>query len=74
MKLNQREVDLLGVTRDLFLKGSPEFIAQYYLSNDLYIYGAVNYDLLTKQGSGGWNTSNDDNNDWRWSIGIGAEF
>ena len=30
MRLNQREVGLLGVTRDLFLKGSPEWrVAKY---------------------------------------------
>jgi hypothetical protein len=34
MRLNQREVDLLGVTRDLFLKGSPEFrVAKYAHEN-----------------------------------------
>lgn len=30
MRLNQREVDLLSVTWDLFLKGSPEYrVAKY---------------------------------------------
>lgn len=30
VRLNQREVELLGVTRDLFLKGSPEWrVAKY---------------------------------------------
>jgi hypothetical protein len=34
MRLNQREVELLGVTRDLFLKGSPEFrVAKYAREN-----------------------------------------
>jgi len=34
MRLNKREVDLLGVTRDLFLKGSPEYrVAKYAHDN-----------------------------------------
>ena len=66
--------DVYGAGLENLIRTGPEFIAQYYLSNDTYLYGAVNYDLLVKQGSGGWTTSNSDNNGWRWSLGIGVEF
>ena len=42
---------------------SPELQAQYYLSDDVFIIGQVNYDLVS-QGK----------NDLRWSLGIGYEF
>jgi len=65
--------DVYGAGVDNLIRTGPEFIAQYYMSNDTYIYGAVNYDLLTKQSGQGWQ-SNSDNNGWRWSLGIGVEF
>jgi len=42
---------------------SPELQAQYYLSDDVFIIGQVNYDIVS-QGD----------NDVRWSIGLGYEF
>ena len=66
--------DVYGAGVENLIRTGPEFIAQYYMSDDVYLYGAVNYDLLTQQGSGGWQTSNSDNNGLRWSIGIGTEF
>jgi hypothetical protein len=42
---------------------SPEVQAQYYLSDDCFLIGQVNYDLVS-QGE----------DDVRWSLGIGFEF
>lgn len=66
--------DVYGAGLENLIRTGPEFIAQYYLSNDTYLYGAINYDLLTKQSSGKWTTSNSDNNGVRWSLGFGVEF
>ena len=66
--------DVYGAGVDNLIRTGPEVIAQYYLSNDTYLYGAVNYDLLTQQSGQGWQTSNSSNNGWRWSLGIGVEF
>ena len=66
--------DVYGAGLENLIRTGPEFIAQYYLSNDTYLYGAINYDLLVKQGGGGWTTSNSDNNGVRWSLGLGVEF
>lgn len=66
--------DVYGAGLENLIRTGPEFIAQYYMSDDVYLYGAVNYDLLTQQGSGGWQTSNSSNNGVRWSLGIGCEF
>lgn len=41
----------------------PELQAQYYLKDDVYIIGQVNYDIVTEG-----------KDDTRWSIGIGYEF
>ena len=59
-------------TYDLWRTG-PEAILQYYVSDDVYLYGCVNYDLLTKDSHSGWQTDSE-NNGWRWSIGLGWEF
>jgi hypothetical protein len=42
---------------------SPELQAQYYLSDDVFLIGQVNYDLVS---SG--------DNAFRWSLGLGWEF
>jgi hypothetical protein len=42
---------------------SPELQLQYYLSDDVFIIGQVNYDIVSR-----------DENDVRWSIGLGWEF
>lgn len=52
----------------------PEVTLQYYVSDDVYFYGTANYDLLTKESNGSWQTSNNKDNGWRWSIGLGWEF
>ena len=59
---------------DNLIRTGPEVIAQYYVSDNAYFYGAANYDLLTQQSGQGWQTSNSNNNGWRWSFGIGLEF
>jgi hypothetical protein len=46
-----------------FWRTGPEFIAQYYISDDSYIAANLNYDFVSK-GSGGF----------RYSLGIGFEF
>ena len=56
------------------IRTGPEAIAQYYVSDNAYFYGAVNYDLLTQQSGQSWQTSNSNNNGFRWSFGIGLEF
>jgi hypothetical protein len=66
--------DVYGAGVENLIRTGPEVIAQYYMSDDVFLYGAVNYDLLTHQGSTGWTTSNSDNNGIRWSLGIGCEF
>ncbi len=66
--------DVYGAGLENLVRTGPEVIAQYYMSDDVYLYGAVNYDLFTMQSGGGWQTSNDANNGFRWSIGIGTEF
>ena len=65
--------DVYGAGLENLIRTGPEVIVQYYLSDDVYLYGAGNYDLLTKQGSNGWQTSND-NCGLRFSAGIGMEF
>jgi len=59
---------------DNLIRTGPEVIVQYYVDDHAYLFGGVNYDLLTKQGGQGWQTSNSNNNGFRWSIGIGLEF
>ena len=66
--------DVYGSDSFNLLRTGPEAILQYYVSDDVYFYGCVNYDLLTKDSHGGWQTDNRDNNGWRWSIGLGWEF
>ncbi len=65
--------DVYGAGVDNLIRTGPELIGQYYLSDDAYLYGGINYDLLTHQ-NGNWNGSNESNNGFRWSIGIGVEF
>lgn len=66
--------DIYGAGIQNVFRTGPEFIVQYYMADDVYLYGAGNYDLLTRQSSTGWTLSNADNNGWRWSLGIGWEF
>jgi hypothetical protein len=47
-----------------FFRTGPELIAQFYTSEDSFIYAGANYDLTTKHGDDGL----------RWNIGIGLEF
>ena len=42
---------------------SPELQAQYYLGDDVFIIGQVNYDFVSRG-----------KNDFRWSLGVGFEF
>lgn len=66
--------DIYGAGVQNLIRTGPEFIGQYYLSTDTYLYAALNYDLLTKQSGQGWTTSSSENNGWRWSLGLGVEF
>jgi hypothetical protein len=66
--------DVYGANSYNLIRTGPEVELQYYVSDDVYLYGCVNYDLLTKDSHGGWQTDNRDNNGWRWSIGLGWEF
>jgi hypothetical protein len=66
--------DIYGASDiDNLIRTGPEVIAQYYVSDDAYFFGAVNYDLVTKNSSSGWQTDSE-NNGWRFSAGIGLEF
>lgn len=47
-----------------YWRTGPELIAQYYVSDDAYLYVGYNYDICTKSANDGH----------RWSIGIGLEF
>jgi predicted porin len=66
--------DVYGAGANNLFRTGPEVIAQYYFSDDVYLYGAVNYDLLTLQNGQGWQTSSTSNNGIRWSIGFGIEL
>ena len=66
--------DVYGASSYNLVRTGPEVTLQYYVSDDVYLYGSANYDLLTKDSHSGWQTSNRDNNGWRWSIGLGWEF
>ena len=66
--------DVYGAGVDNLIRTGPELIGQYYLSDDVFLYGQINYDLLTQQSGDGWQTSNSSNNGIRWSLGIGVEF
>jgi hypothetical protein len=66
--------DVYGAGVNNLIRTGPEAIAQYYFSNDVYLYGQINYDLLTQESGGGWQTSSSNNNGFRWSVGIGMEF
>ncbi len=65
--------DVYGAGTENLIRTGPEFIAQYYFTDSIYLFGAVNYDLLTKQGGDNWQTSGD-NNGVRESFGFGIEF
>ena len=66
--------DVYGAGVDNLIRTGPEAIVQYYFDDHVYAYGQVNYDLLTQQSGQGWQTSNSNNNGWRWSVGFGVEF
>jgi len=66
--------DVYGAGVNNLVRTGPELIVQYYLSNDVYVYGQVNYDALTKGSGEGWQTSNTKDDGWRWAVGLGYEF
>jgi hypothetical protein len=47
-----------------FVRTGPEIIGQYYMGDDVYAFGQVNYDFVTDNGERGW----------RYALGIGWEF
>ena len=65
--------DVYGGNIDNLIRTGPEVYIQYYINDTVYLYGGVNYDLVTKQANQGWSSSGS-NNGWRWSIGIGIEL
>lgn len=54
---------LYSSTDSVILRTGPELIAQYYISDDAYFYGSVNFDFVNKGADG-----------LRYSVGIGIEF
>ena len=62
-----------GADAGTLWRTGPDLQVQYYTSDKAYIYGQIDYDAVTQQGSSAFQTRGD-NNGVRWSVGIGIEL